>query len=65
MFRYSNCFPSSVTTDGKDGHRFNLKFQWYACKNHEKILWFDIFITLQDIYGWANALSNDLSIKLT
>ena len=34
-------------------------------KNHEKILWFDIFITLQDIYVWTNALSNDLSIELT
>ena len=31
----------------------------------KKILWFDIFITLQDIYVWANALSNDLSIELT
>ena len=65
MFRYWNCFPSFVTTDGKDWHGFNLKFQWYACKNHEKILLFDIFITLQDICAWANALSNDLSIELT
>ena len=31
----------------------------------KKISLFDIFITLQDIYVWANALINDLSIELT
>ena len=73
MVRYRNCFLSSVASDCQDGRGLNLGKVWptfssfnaLPAKVMKKISLFDIFITLQDIYVWANALSNDLSIELT
>ena len=73
MVRYWNCFLSSVASDCQDGRGLNLGKVWptfssfnaLPAKVMKKISLFDIFITLQDIYVWANALSNDLSIELT
>ena len=49
---------------GKVGPTFS-SFNALPAKVMKKILWFNIFITLQDICVWANTLSNDLSIELT
>jgi len=49
---------------GKVGPTFS-SYNALRAKVMKKILWLDIFITLQDIYVWANALSNDLSVELT
>ena len=36
IFWHLNCFPSTVATDGKDGHGLKLEFKCHAYKNHRK-----------------------------